>query len=671
MRGEPTGPLPTPNPTPKRRYEATPSAVSHRPLAPHTDVEHPEDGRLSQKRVSSAMSPPPVQMRPAPDLAPDRNMGRYPPLAQAAAAPLGAMPDDSRAIRQSGGPPAPRPFSGPRMGFFTEGREPRGPSGTSTLAASRGQDLQPSPRVSATQGPPHPDFARLEPLPPQPLRSRVDMHAPGQYQQPLYMQQAQQGGAPGQFALTNSHSRHPSLNEAPGSPAQGMPKHTPDVSPIRRSSFGHSQPPPGHYQYGPPMHQSSTLSPVKEPTRSSATPVPQEPPRQVPAKRSNIMSILNDDAEEPPPPRKRFASEMTSSPRMSAYGMSEPGASHPRHEDKPAYYPNKAPPPQQAGRYSDYPSYPPPLGGSSASGPPTHEWIARFDPRSQSQQPAEVVRATPTPTPAPASQYGSGYQPSSNSQPPTPSQTNPPSSSHRGYQGYQGAPTPPHLTPSGRDAPPPSSSSVYRHQNPPSPPPRHSVLSYSSRQVPSPAQSPAAPMSIPPPRQSSGPGPFSPSMGHLQAAPPPSHPLGSQHRHSHSGHQSYQQQVQAMVSGQQQQQQHSSRPSLGLSGGPPTTTAYTATPQHGGPPPHGTSRAAPLNNPPPPQSLGIGRPFTPPAGVHPPPPAPSIGGMLYPPNSSSAGHMQHHTSYSRHPEPSGPPPPPGHHRVYSQGGSRQ
>ncbi|KAH8697815.1 hypothetical protein BGW36DRAFT_379526 [Talaromyces proteolyticus] len=689
MRGEPTGPLPTPNPAPKRRYEATPSAVTHRPLAPHTDVEHPEDGRLGQgqKKVSNAMSPPPMQMRQAPDLAPDRNLGRYPPLAQATTAPLAAMPDDhSRAMRQPGGPPAPRPFSGPRMGYFTEERrEPR----ASSVAGSRGQDLQPSPRVTAVQGPPHPDLARLEPLPPQPLLARADLHGPGQYQPstapPMYMQQAQPGG-PGQPpVMTSSHSRHPSMNAAPGSPSQTM-RHTSNVSPIRRSSFGQVQP-PGHYSYGTPIHPPSTLSPVKEPPRPSVTPAPQEPPRQVPAKRSNIMSILNDEPDDPPP-RKRFASEMAS-PRMS-YGKlesSDAPISHLRHEEKPSYFtPTQAshgpPPSHQGGRpgYSEYSPYPPPsLGGSAASGPSSHDWMARFDPRSQSQQPAESVRATPAPapTPAPGSQYGSGYQPSSNSQPPTPSQSNPTSSSHRGYQGYppshgQGVPTPPLLTPTPREAPP-SNNSVYRHQNA-SPPTRHSVLPYGSRQVPSPAPSPAPTLSIPPPRQNSGPGAsYSPSMTHPQAAQP-SHPLGPQHRHSHSGHQAYQQHVQAMVSGQQQpqqQSQQSGRPSLGLSGGPPNTAPYAASQPGGGPPQpaHPTPRPGALSNSPA-QALGIGRPYTPPSAVHAPPPAPTIGGMLYPSSSSSTSHMQHHTSYSRHPEPNGPAPP-GHHRVYSQGGSRQ
>jgi hypothetical protein len=669
MRGEPTGPLPTPNPTPKRRYEATPSAVSHRPLAPHTDMEHGEDGRLGPKKASATMSPP-VQVRPAPEIAPDRSLSRYPSLAQATGAPppTGAIMSDDplRNMRQSGAHAAqPRTFTGPRMGYFTEDRrEARAASGA-TLAGSRVPELQPSPRVApSTQGP---DISRLEPLPQQ-LRARRDFHGPpAQYQPtqpPVYMQ-AQQSVAV-QPAMSSSHSRHPSLtgSTAPGSPAQNLQKHTPDISPIRRSSFGPGHPAYNPYPYPSNIHPKATVSPVKE--------TPQEPPRQVPAKRSNIMSILNDEPEELPP-RKRFAGEI-SSPRVP-YGQTEPSGL--RHEEKAPYFqqqPSQGPLPHAApsGRYSDYSYQPSSLGSASAaSGPPNHDWMARFDPRSQTQQSAETIR--PVPSPAPPTQYVAtgGYQSSqaaSNSQPPTPSQNHASGAGHRGYQAYppphgQGAPTPPLIASNGRD----SSSSAYRHQNAASPPPHQSVLSYGPRPVQSPAQSPAIPLSIPPPRQTSGPGP-SYSSTHSQASSP--HPLAPQHRSSHSGHQSYQQHVQAMVNGQQPASAPSgARPSIGIAGGPPNTASPYTTPahlppqQHGGPP----YRPGPgsLSNAPPSSSLGLGRPYT-------PPPAPTLGGIPYPSNgptpAAGGGHI-HHTPYPHPHESHGSHPPATHHRVYSQGGS--
>lgn len=669
MRGEPTGPLPTPNPTVKRRYEATPSAVTPRPLAPHTDMEHLEDGRMGQKKAA-AMSPP----RTVQELAPDRNLGRYPPLAQATGAPATStiMSDDPlRSLRQSGAPPAPRSFTGPgpRMGYFTEDRREARTASGGALSASRGPELQPSPRVAPTVQT-H-DVGRMEPLPQQ-LRARPDFHgSPGQYQPgqpPVYMQ-AQQGVQPS--AMPSSHSRNPSLTgaTAPGSPAQQLRRHTPDISPIRRSSFGQTQPQPGYYGYAAAnVLPKTTVSPVKELPAPSAP--SQEPPRQVPAKRSNIMSILNDEPEELPP-RKRFASEMVSSPRL-AYGQTDagPATSNIRHEGKASYLPTQQQqpshgPPSGRPAYADYPPYAPSLGNPPAGGPPNHDWMARFDPRSQTQQSAEPVRQ------ASQGQYGAGYQPSqpaSNSQPPTPSQGNAPSAGHRGYQGYppphgQGAPTPPLLT-SNRDPRDIRDSrdlrDSYRHQNGASPPPHQNVM-YGSRQVQSPAQSPAPSLSMPQPRQPSGPGPSYSSSAHPQTSSP--HPLAPQHRSSHSGHQSYQQHVQAMVNGQQGQPAPSTgRPSIGMAGGPPNapspygSSAPASQQQHqqqsGGP-----YRPGSLGNP-------LPRPFTPPSGVHAPPPAPTLGGIPYPNNGPGGAHM-HHNAYPHPHEPQHP----SHHRVYSQGGS--
>ncbi|KKA17248.1 MYB DNA-binding domain protein, partial [Rasamsonia emersonii CBS 393.64] len=154
MRGEPTGPLPVPSVTQKRRYEATPSAVAPRPLAPHTDVDHADDGRKVKTTAPNAMSPPPastVQIRSAAEAPSDRNMPRYPPLAQATGAPLatGTMlaEDPSRAIRPHGIPPPPRMSQGPRMGYFTEERRDVTGPATPSIAPSRPpQDVQPSPR---------------------------------------------------------------------------------------------------------------------------------------------------------------------------------------------------------------------------------------------------------------------------------------------------------------------------------------------------------------------------------------------------------------------------------------------------------------------------------------------------------------------------------------------
>lgn len=575
--------------------------------------------------------------------------------------------------------------------------QPAGPA-TPSIAPSRPpQDVQPSPRLGTAPAPPPADLPRIEPLPAQHLRPRMDVHGAPPYQalpplqqQQVYLQSQPQGTASQQPVMTSSHSRHPSLSAAPGSPAQAISKHTPEASPIRRSSFGHGQPQSSYYPYsGPPapsMSQQPTpvLSPSKEPPRQSSTPAPPpEPPRQVPAKRSNIMNILNDEPEEPQP-RKRFAGDqVAASPRGGYAGTpslpqsapSEPPVSaasqkpylppsqhQPPHLQPSQQAPSQGPSSQPRTSYSEYQTYSPAVGSSSSTGPPNHEWMARFDPRGQQQQQQQQqqqadqagLRST-----APSSTFTSYAPPppqsAASSQPPTPSPAPPP---HRpSYQpGFPQAPTPQPPHSQGAPTPPPTNP-AYR-QAAASPTTRPSVLPYSFRQgPPTPSQSPASSLNIPPPRQPSGPGSsFSPSLQHPSA---PSHPMGPQHRHSHSGHQSYQQHVQAMVRGSHQQQQppppsqHTQRPSIGL--GPGSVPFGHSTPP---PSQQGGSRPSGLGGGPPPP-LSMGRPYT--------PPAPTLGGIPYP----AGGHQNSYARPSQGADSGGPPHgAPGHHRVYSQGSNQ-
>lgn len=669
MRGEPTGPLPVPSVVPKRRYEATPSQVAPRPLAPHTD--------MAEAKPLMMLSPQPAVMH---------EKSRYPPLAQATGAPpIAASPllSDERTAARPGGLPPQRLPQGPRMGFFTEER----------------RDGRPPPPPSTTHPPPRPvevpqrhtpvELARIEPLQTPSLQHRT-LAQPGSPLPPpsalpsqqTYLQAQQQAvSQPPVMPAPHTHSRHPSLTTAPNSPVPVVQRTEPDMSPARRESFG--QRPyfslPGQHPGVP--QQPPMLSPPKDAPRPNSTPAqPAEPPRQVPAKRSNIMNILNDEPEEPQP-RKRFASEQTSaaptpsvaSPSRPVYpgGHSVPAsASGYRHEEptqqKPPYLPPGQPQqPSQPRSYSDYQGYSVP---STSTGPANHEWMARFDPRGQQhhqqqqqqQQQAEASAAR-------AASVASGPPPPFASYAPSPAQSVTAASS---VQQPPGGPGPP-PTPSQRPAyhtvftqpahtRSPSLASTSRelpqsqpYRPPASPSPRHSVVGYGSRQgPPTPAQSPATVLNMAP-RQPSGP-PYAASAQHQMVHQ--SHP-------SQGGHPSYQQHVQAMVSGAHQQAAYAQRGSISL--GPPGGAQYG----HNTPPPAAQiSRTGSVSGPS--QPLGAGRSYTPPAPVH-PPPTPSVSSLGYAGSAPQPPGAMHHPQ-ARHPGPvvepaPGPPSLPGHRRVYSQG----
>lgn len=651
-RGESTGPLPRPSVPPKRRYEATPSTIGPRPLAPHTDAVESDKGR------TAALGAQPGPLHARPPVERERSVPRFAPLAQASA-PMPAtslLNEDPRTGRSSVGMP-PR-ASGPKMGFFSDDRrEPVAPLNPHS-SASRVQEAQMPARQSALQGP---ELARMDPLHAQGLRSStMDLHgstlltAQGSVSgpsQPPYMQ-AQQAPP----SLVSSHSRHPSLGKPPASPVQHLQRLETDVSPIRRDSVTQrplyplpSQP------AGMAQPPSRVLSPSKELPRPSSTPTESDgPPRQVPAKRSNIMSILNDEPEDPQP-RKRFAGDQTPSasatpnsmsPSRPMYAgiqsLSQPGPSRQDEPKAPSYtQPGSTLPPSRT--YTDYPSYPSVSGGSGQ--PASNDWMARFDPRGQQQPPQQSLSNRPPsthPGQQPYTSYASGQSQAgpalSNLTAPSPAPTPSPAPIQRpSYQSsiYGQSPS---MSSSSHDMA--SQASVYR-QSAGSPPPRNSNLVYGSRQgPPTPVQSSSSLLNMAPRPPSAA-----PPYGSTVSTPGTTHLSGP---HQPSSHQTYQQHVQTMVNGSHQPQPH--RPAFSLGGG------------HYGrstPPPTATSRAPP--GPP----LSMGRSYTPPAILQPNP----GGGMSYAPGGPSSAVGPVHPLHGRHPAEAaqGPPGGPSHHRVYSQG----
>lgn len=587
-----------------------------------------DEARFASKGKPLAMSPQPMPLhgRPLPES--ERGAGRFTTLAQASTAtsvPMVAVTlgdEASRAIRAQAG--ASHRTQGPRLGYFTEDRRE---SSILPHSTPRLQDMQipgrHNPAMSA-------ELARTDPLASQGYMST-------QPPPPL---------------LPPSHSRHPSLTQVPGSPTQ-LPRPELDISSVHRDPFGQRQyyPLPGQ-PAGLSQSPRPVLSPVKDVPRPSATPAPESTPRQVPAKRSNIMSILNDEPEEPQP-RKRFASEQSpsvpatgpaSTPRS---GYAHTGSSRPEEPmlsgaaAKASPYSQQSPyaaagPPRG---YPDYSSYGPPPGGSVPSG--NNDWMARFDPRAPQGGPAQPppqpsgrpAASMTTQNPHPYSPYAStpSQQAASLSNLPAPSraQTPPPAAQRSSYPNVFSQPPPTQSTGS-RDLA--SQLPAYR---PGSPPPRANSVAFGSRQEPSTPANAAASMFGLPPRQSGPPPSYSPAGPSTAAA-------------AQAQGQSYQQHVQTLVNGSHQSHRSAS---VSLPGGP----------QYGRstPPPQASAGRSM------PSLATLGRSYTPPSALH-----PTGSGMGYapPPPPSTSGPIP-----SLHQRPLGPgslgdpASTPTHQRVFNQG----
>lgn len=624
-RGEATGPLPVPSVAPKRRYEATPSTIVPRPLAPHGElIAEADEARFAAKNKGMAMSPQPMPMSGRSLLENERGSTHYPPLAQASGtpgAPVALGDDSTRGMRN---PAPPHRRSGPPLGFFTDkGRE----SSLLPHGGAHGQEIPISSRHTPG-GPIPPELARMDPF----------MSA----QQPPSL-------------LPTSHSRHPSLAQTPGSPPQ-LSRPEAELSSVHRDPFGQRQ----YYSIpGQPMGHSQSprpvLSPVKDATsRSSVTPAPESAPRQVPAKRSNIMSILNDEPEEPQPPRKRFASEaptpLSQAPVSSSRSVYQTGGPSRADESpvpgvaKSSGYGAQSQYPAPSRGYADYATTYGPPGGAGAPG--GNDWMARFDPRAQqaasqpqSQPPQPTQQSRPSAAsvgpPSTYPHYSSATPHSghlSSLPVPSPAPT-PPPASQRSYSTVfpQPAATQGSAPSNARDL---SGQAAYR---PPSPPSRAASVAFGSRQeAPTPAQPSAGLYGIPTRQPSVQ--PFSPAT--------PSTPAPASHN------QSYQQHVQGLVNGSHGS--HRSTP-VSLSGGHPSYGHSTPPPQNG--------RSMPSL-----AALG-GRSYTPPSAM---PHSLAGSGMGYAPSPAATGPAP--VGLHQRPPGSGslndPGAAPGHHRVYSQGSAQ-
>ena len=331
-RGEPMGPPPSPIAPPKRRYDQTPSGPptnTQRSLAPNgeavtMDEEAPISSMPKSTIVEDFISPPiKIQRSSSNEMAQKSRLHHQSPGQMSSALFPQRRADEPLQTLRPQMTSSQRHPQGPRSGFFAEERsEPRQPN----------QPNQPAPGMA-------PQSSLLQSLSRQTEKPRID-----QPQRPPTLLPQQRAIAAQQVPGVQQHyqnvpavSSPPSYHQQETSPQQKLPAHLmharqlssttpgpasqmvtkqePDPIPFRRHEslnqallYGHS---PAHSPVS--MRPQTVLGTHSEPHRPSSTPAApsSEPSRPTPAKRSNIMSILNDEPTEPTPPAKRLSLEQS------------------------------------------------------------------------------------------------------------------------------------------------------------------------------------------------------------------------------------------------------------------------------------------------------------------------------------------------------------------------
>ncbi|KAI1965796.1 hypothetical protein LOZ58_000696 [Ophidiomyces ophidiicola] len=456
QKGEPTGPLPVPSQPTKRRYDAIPSVVGPRPLAPNTENELGDRIANTKSKpgvVPLAAAPPAIQPRqPVEKGQPQQAFYPGPHVGGPQIMPVPSTEDPQQRGRVQN-----QRQHGPRLGYFSESRSeirpapaqvniPGGPLQEMELKRQQSQSIASLPPGM------HPQGISRHNVPPDGsdvVYQQVPQSSP--FSQPSYLQP--RSNVP-PATMSQPHSRRPSRG-VPSTAASPQP--TPRMEPNLSSAdmLGQSK-----IMYRQPSQYMdiNRLTPSGSPQKELSLPNsmqgsgPPEPPRQVPAKRSNIMSILNDEPEDPQP-RKRFASPRPASPRPAYKSHALPAHSS-RSDDanqpyqRPQYTPVGSRQPQvphssqqqqphsQMSSSQAYSGYSGHYGSSSSGGSLNQDWAARFDPRGQQQSQVSnpvdqhVSRLTRQPsashiytnTGRPHSATASTIQPMAQQQPPPSSQ---------------------------------------------------------------------------------------------------------------------------------------------------------------------------------------------------------------------------------------------------------
>ena len=435
-RGEDMGAPPTPTPIIKRKYD-NPQPNAPRALAPHTDaMEIDEVPQMQRVTAPKHVSPPQFQSQPRFTTSaqstpiPAHRVAPSPVQAAASAATPTATPQVPPAA-----PPrsVPQPL-GPRMGLFSDKRDrPESRPGVPISSTFRMSE-QPTPPQNHNQ-PLQSSRPIRDAHDPQFLQSLIEEQKRAREMQGTYQQQdradqqmqhrnpfqqPQIHRSPATQALQAPPERKPLAQERAPTPPRNPFQHAGLVGGLFRSpGFGPLAPTPASMLASRPTFNTSP--PKKEDPRPSSVPsVPKSQPPATPApaaeapKRSNLMSILNSEAEEPKPASKRISSDQTllqapqrnASPVPSAFpgtpqGPPPSSMGHSRHETfgQPSM-------PQSQLRHSSLgqtqmpPSGPPALKQEQSSGssagmqqPPKPDWASSVLSRSTQPPPSNAPPA--------------------------------------------------------------------------------------------------------------------------------------------------------------------------------------------------------------------------------------------------------------------------------------
>lgn len=436
-RGEDMGAPPTPTPINKRKYD-NPGPTVQRNLAPQADAMDVDEGPPApQPQASKHASPPqfsvqsrfggsaqatPIQSsRVAPSPAPS----------SATVTPLGQAVATARSMQQQQQQPL-----GSRMSIFGETRPESRPGLPATSSFRTSQQSTPTGQLTQSsrtvQDAHDSDFIRtLKEEQERAIRmqgqyaqqERQERMEPFQHRASLQQPPAHQ--SPSSQPLGMLHDRKPISEARPASPPRGFFQSS---NPARRSIDS-----PGFSSLAPApvsslaSRMSFNPSPPKreEPRSSSVFSAPPAPPAATPApppeapKRSNLLSILNNDSDEPKPPPKRPTDQAISSSMPQRTGSpaqhplaatpATPSLSNMAPSRREAFGQPSAPPPQthlQRGLFGQPASGPSPptvkqephpvgQGLQQQPPPPKQDWAARV--MGQSSEPVP-----PSASPAPA-----------------------------------------------------------------------------------------------------------------------------------------------------------------------------------------------------------------------------------------------------------------------------
>lgn len=585
-RGEDMGPPPTPTPINKRKYD-NPGPTVQRNIAPHGDAMDVDDvPPAPQSQAPKHASPPQFHAQsrfgssaqatpvPAPRVAPS-------PGPTPAVTPLGQAVANVRNLQQQQQQQAQQQQQQQhRMSIFGDSRSDSRtglPATTSFRASQQGTPTSQLTQSSRTVQDAHDsDFIRnLKEEQERAIRmqgqyvqqERQERMEPFQHRGSLHQVQAQH--SPSTQPINAPQERKPIGEARPASPPRGFftssgsarrsvdsPRFN-SLTPAPVSSLANRMP----YNPSPPKRE--------EPRPSSGFSAPPAPPAATPApaseapKRSNLLSILNNEPDEPKPQPKRVSDHAVAS------GM-------PQRTGSPAQHPLAGPsatptmsslPPSRRETFSQ-PVVPPPQSqmqrapyGQPSSGPSPPTVKQEPHPASQGMQ----QQQQPPPKQEWQSRMGQGQEPAPNSVSPAPAlerEVRPYFSHHRasvlgplnGPQRHNPSP-PPHPLMSHSRTPSQSGQG-------PSQPPREQRGYLPKQQqaqhpVGTPSAQPLQPVSFPPPPTFAQ-GPPNPGQNHAHHAQNSSigGPFGNLHQRTMSREEAIRHDQQAFAQQQAHQQAH-------------------------------------------------------------------------------------------------------------------